>query len=423
MPPAPASPATTPPPSKKKKKKIAVLPPPAELEAEALLRAQAKANAKNKKKTSKKPLTTKDKIAASAVGRKKKQAAGSIENDGDGLKAAGGRSKGAKGDSGAAKGEKPRNLMDIMRDLGQMSSAAAPTPVKSTVAGKVQTVAGSGRGGHGKGKAKAKESVLVRPTERTKRMKQSQLHQAGTSKSSPPVAIKQEDDNESPPSAHGSLMDLPLEVRQRIWRLAVVETQFFVYPAIDQEQPDLAMTSRQVRSEVLPLFYGENTFAIEIPASAGVESGTKKARVAERVSLEPVKKWMSSMADKDYVQTIGNWAFSWAPPLTDVGAGAGESGDREVIVSIRYPMPASADRRDVQPEVEIHQQAFCLLESHKLFNPCLRRCYPRWLDDTVAAAVLAGGSDRGQQMMLIANDVEKRGGELVGSRCGDENVE
>lgn len=49
--------------------------------------------------------------------------------------------------------------------------------------------------------------------------------------------------------------------------------------------------------------------------------------------------------------------------------------------------------------------------------------YPAWLDDVVAAAVLAEGQDRGKQILMIAKDVEKRGGELLDSRCEDELVE
>jgi hypothetical protein len=419
----PTPPTSAPPEEKKKKKKITVLPPPAELEAEVLRRAEAKANAKKKPSTTKKPLTTKDKIAAASAAKgKKKQAAVPVERDGKRAK----KSVGGGADesfSGASKGEKPRNLMDIMRELGQMSSAV-PAPAKSSVAGKVQTVSGSGRGGGRKGKTKVRESVLVRPTERTKRMQhQSQMHQdqAGSISTSPPVAIKREekDSDSPPPSSQASLMNLPLELRQRIWRVAVVKTHFFVYPAIDHEQPDLAMTSRQVRSEVLPLYYGENTFAIEIPASTDLESGKKRAKSAGRVSLAPVEKWMAALADREYVQTIRKWALWWAPPAADVRSGAGGAEEREVIVSICYPKAAASESgHAVQPVVEIHRQAFCLLESHELYGACVGKCRPQWLDDTVAAAVLAEAEDRGKQIVIVAKDVEQRGGELVGSRCG-----
>jgi hypothetical protein len=429
----PTPPTSAPPEEKKKKKKkITVLPPPAELEAEITRRAETKASAKKKKPTTttKKPLTTKDKIAAASAAKgKKKQAAVPVERDGKGAtKSVGGGTD--ESFSGMSKGEKPRNLMDIMRELGQMGSAA-PAPGKSSVAGKVQTVSGSGsgRGGGMKGKTKVRESVLVRPTERTRRMQQqSQMHQdqAGSISTSPPVAIKREekDSDSPPPSSQASLMNLPLELRQRIWRLAVVKTHFFVYPVIDHEQPDLAMTSRQIRSEVLPLYYGENTFAIEIPASTDLESGKKRAKSAGRVSLAPVEKWMAALADREYVQTIRKWALWWAPPAAEVRSGAGGAEDKEVIVSICYPKAAASESgQAVQPDIEIHREAFCLLESHELYGSCVGRCHPQWLDDTMAAAVLAEVEDRGKQIVLVAKDVEQRGGELVGSRCVSEIVD
>ena len=320
--------ATSPPPDsmppKKKSRKIPVLAPPAELEAEALRRAEAKKKPKPKPK--KAPLTTKDKIAAS----KKKKPFIPVEEDNDEKGFRAGRGREAK-----VKGEKPRNLMDIMRDLGQMGSAA-PVLASSTVAGKVQTVASSGPKSRAKGKARERESVLVRPTERTRRMQQSR-QRLGTLAASSDI-IKREDGNGPSSNPRASLMSLPLELQQRIWRLVVVETQFFVYPAINQEQPDLAMTSRKIRNDVLPLYYGENTFAIEIPASV---EGKRKSKDPERTSLLLVRKWMAALEGREYFGTIKKWALSWAPPpIRDVRVGGPEhAGNREVIVSICYPKP------------------------------------------------------------------------------------
>ena len=409
----PTSPPPDPMPPKKKSRKIPVLAPPAELEAEALRRAEAKKKPKPKPK--KAPLTTKDKIAAS----KRKKPFVPIEDDDDN------DFRGGRGGGPKMKGEKSRNLMDIMRDLGQMGSAA-PVSASSTIAGKVQTVASNGPKGRAKGKARERESVLVRPTERTRRMQQSR-QRLGEAPAASSVNIKSEDDDEPSTNPRASLMGLPLELQQRIWRLVVVETQFFVYPAINQEQPDLAMTSRKIRNDVLPLYYGENTFAIEIPVSVdvGMGMGKKKSKDPEKTSLPLVKKWMAALEGREYFRTIRKWALSWAPPpIRDVRVGGPEhAGNREVIVSICYPKPGPANEQTARPEIEIHRQAFCLLKSHGLFHPCIRICYPAWLDNAVAAAVLAGGQDRGKQILMVAKDVEKRGGELVGSRCEDDDVE
>jgi hypothetical protein len=401
--------------SPKKKTRKTILAPPAELEAEAARRAEAKK--KSKPKPTKAPLTTQDKIAASK--KKKKPAFGPVEADEEkGFRA-------GRGGEAKTKGEKPRNLMDIMRDLGQIGSTAPPVSASSAVAGKVQTVASSGPKGGAKGRAKVRESVLVRPTERTRRMQLSR-QRLGETQAAPPatpsVKIKREDDDGDPSNSQASLMGLPLELRQRIWRLAVVETQFFVYPAINQEQPDIAMTSRQIRNEVLPLYYGDNTFAIEIPVSVEAGMGNKKkGKDPERTSLILVRKWVAALQDREYSGMVRKWALSWAPPLRNLQAGTpGRAENREVIVSIRYPRPGSTEGQATRPEIEIHRQAFCLLKSHELFQHCISMCYPGWLDNAVAAAILPEGQDRGKQILMIAKDVEKRGGDLVGSRCEND---
>ena len=413
--------ATSPPPesptTKKKSCKIPVLAPPAELEAEATRRAEAKKT----KKPPKKPLTTQEKIAAS---KKVKQTAVPTKHDGKSLKAVRGEESKEKGGVRAAKGEKPRNLMDIMRELGQISSAI-PVPATSTVDGKVQTVASGGARGGAKGKAKVKESVLVRPTERTRRMQQSLQHQDQMQMTPAASFVKVKCEDESPPSSNSqaSLMGLPLELRQRIWHLAVVESQFFVYPAINHEQPDLAMTNRQIRNEVLPLYYGQNTFAIEVPASPGAAMSRRKAKDSESLSLVKIEKWMAALTDREYLGTIRKWAFTWAPLVRDVRLDIEHGGSREVIVSICYPKPEKGNGQIIRPEIEIHRQAFCLLKGHELFHPCVCTRNPAWLDDAVIGAILAEAQNRGKQILMIAKGVGKKGAELVGSRCEDDVVE
>jgi hypothetical protein len=164
-------------------------------------------------------------------------------------------------------------------------------------------------------------------------------------------------------------------------------------------------------------------FAIEIPAGAVVSK--KKSKDPEMTSLPLARKWMAALSDREYFGTIRKWAFSLAPPpARDLQVGIQDLGvNREAIVSICYPKPGSANGQVTRPEVEIHRQAFCLLKSHELFQPCVFMCYPAWLDDAVAAAVLAEGQDRGKQILMIAKDVGKRGGELLDSRCEDDVVE
>lgn len=228
-----------------------------------------------------------------------------------------------------------------------------------------------------------------------------------------PVEIKSEHQDDA--STGSRLMTLPLEVRQRIWRLVVVETQFFVYPAVSAEQPDLAMTSRQIRSEVLPLYYGENTFAVEIPVE------TARNLASGRVSLEPVRKWTAALAAGGHLGMIKRWALSLVLPAHDVlNVGTPKlNNNRELVISLRYPK--SGTKKHVQPDVEIHRQGACLLPSHEEHRRCARMmCYPRWVDDALAAALLAEKDDRGKQVTLFFASIEKKGRELLGCRCVDE---
>jgi hypothetical protein len=257
-------------------------------------------------------------------------------------------------------------------------------------------------GGGGAGKAKVvRESVLVRATERTMRLK-AEMDLSTT------IESEQQDDS----SSGSHLMTLPLEVRQRIWRLVVVEKQFFVYPVISPEQPDLAMTSRQIRGEVLPLYYGENTFAVEIPVETMGRTG--------RLSLEPVRKWAAALEGGGHLGTIRKWALSLVLPASSV-AGVGTSklkSDRELVISLQYPK--SGTNKHVQPDIEIHRKGSCLLPSHEEHRQCARMCYPRWVDDALAAALLAEKEDRGKQVVLFAVSIGRKGHELIGSQCVDE---
>jgi len=397
---------TTPPPQTpntltapvKRKRKNQILPPPHELAAEAKLKEDAKAAKPNSKKKQA-PLTTKEKITASAAAKarenKRKQP---VVHDGVGLKvvesvgvwgmAGAGDGKAPKGGKGKkAAAEKPKNLMDFMRDLNQVSAAAKHGETKGKKA------AG--------GKAKvARESVLVRATERTMRLK-AEMDCSATIES----------ENEQDISSGSRLMSLPLEVRQRIWRLVVVETHFFVYPAISPEQPDLAMTSRQIRGEVLPLYYGENTFAVEIPVETMGRSG--------RVSFEQLRKWTVALAGGGHLGTIRKWALSLVLPasgVTSVGTSKLNS-DRELILGLQYPK--SGTNTHVQPDIEIHRKGACLLPSHEEHRQCVRVRYPRWVDDALAAAFLADKEDRGKQVLLFAASIGRKGHELVGSQCVD----
>ncbi|KAI7546747.1 hypothetical protein KC331_g5431, partial [Hortaea werneckii] len=112
-------------------------------------------------------------------------------------------------------------------------------------------------------------------------------------------------------------MDLPKEVRANIYRSVVVESKVFVRPdsAMGREQPDLAMVSRQLRDEVLPIFYAENVFAIDLvpmqPAKAG--AGDRTTATKPLVGLLAIEGWAKVMQKGDWLKFIRHWVFDYAP--------------------------------------------------------------------------------------------------------------
>lgn len=87
------------------------------------------------------------------------------------------------------------------------------------------------------------------------------------------------------------IMDLSEAVRKRIWEFCVVYPNCFVWPEekIDHEQPDLAMVNRRIRSEVLPIYYGKNRFAIALIPSTRPKSDSKNELNIR--GLAAVEKW------------------------------------------------------------------------------------------------------------------------------------
>lgn len=279
--------------------------------------------------------------------------------------------------------EKPRNLMSFMRESGQMSGLSMPKPEKQPAS------------------AKKKESVLVRRTERARRFAQNHSEEQTF------TSMTKE-------SQRVCLMDLPLELRQHILSLAVVEAEFFVYPAIATEQPDLAMTSRQVRAEVLPLFYSENVFGIEVPA--GTAQSKAKKSIAT-VSMRPVEQWLAMVQKAGHLRLIRKWAFVWTPlsQKGNVKIGAGSVlADQDVILHLEYAKPGA--RNGVSYETQLHRQAFCLLPGYEERGKCSLRAQPDWLCDAVASSILHD-QDRVKQILSITTELEIGGVMLLGSTC------
>lgn len=374
-----------PPPPPAKKRKVTVLPPPSELAAEAARKAEAKKKPP-KRKTA--PLTAQEKVAEHAT--KCKKARQVVVHDGKKLKAVKGGGQGTKDNKQSAGTQskkavgKSMNLMDFMRDAGQMDTLYMP---KTKKAWKSEEV---------------KLSVLVRPTERTRRLQLKMGQQ---------VRSQNEECNGK------NIMSLPLALRQRIWRLAVVETQFFVYPVVSTEQPDLAMTCRQIRNEVLPIYYGENTFAIEIPADQGKESRDKA-----QISLKPVEKWIAALRKARHAQSIKRWAFIWTPTSDADYLGSLLGGipiGQDAIVSLEFHEDQAEEEN--RHAIQVHRQASCLLQTHEEFENCSPGEQPEWLKKIIRNSTVTR-QYRGDQVILVAKNLASQASRLLENRCSGQGV-
>ncbi|KAK4893552.1 hypothetical protein LTR27_008019 [Elasticomyces elasticus] len=131
------------------------------------------------------------------------------------------------------------------------------------------------------------------------------------------------------------LLELPAELRNRIFELVVVKPQPIrtacCKPCIkDQnswaderllpQQPAITRANRQLRAEVLPIFYGLNTF--RIPHNI----------LREKVSL---KEWWESFANEASVKHVNNIIYGFLPPQLGSWSGVGGVSSRVIEMELR----------------------------------------------------------------------------------------
>lgn len=99
----------------------------------------------------------------------------------------------------------------------------------------------------------------------------------------------------NPPDQTSPLLDLPGELRNRIYRAALLEDHIDVENACFAE-PGLLRTCKMIRHETGPIFYAENMFEIEVRDydSAAIVKWTKKEkRVAKEFKVEEMSARVS----------------------------------------------------------------------------------------------------------------------------------
>lgn len=193
--------------------------------------------------------------------------------------------------------------------------------------------------------------------------------------------------------------DLPPEIRKKIWQLSVVYPLYFIWPdsPTGGEQPDLAMVSRQIRAEVLPVYYAENRFAIDVSERNGNEAPATMV------------KWAAMMEEAGWLDIVAKWAFNFSNVLDTVR--------QEFVVSL----DVSDQIRTSKVILEVHRNALCMLPASDSFEKCNVQSSPRWLNQAVAELLDARtmGYSRAADIIGLAYAMNMRAAELLSATCDD----
>ena len=270
------------------------------------------------------------------------------------------------------------------------------------------------------------------------------------------------------------LMDLPDGVRLDIYRMAVVDDRAFVRPdtPTGREQPDLAMTCRKARAEVLPVFYAGNTFAIDlVPAylrppgllNTGIGEGSVRTK-NPLLGLLAIEKWATALQPEpepkqkqgdprdstnclvgDWFRYIRRWVFDYAPPastslfIPDNGSAcaadmfhAEDDDDDSFMVSLHIAPETKKSSKSSKASkssskvhwslkhLEVHRDARCLMPAFEEYGKCGVARTPNWLNEAVIDLLDQAGS-RGyvdyRAVAGLAKVIERKAADLIAYRC------
>lgn len=227
------------------------------------------------------------------------------------------------------------------------------------------------------------------------------------------------------------IMKLPEEVRNRLWKLAVVHLPFCIWPNQDRgrEQPDLAMSGRETRDEVLRVYYGSNVFGIDItpvpeaedkrdkiPKQGSGKAATKKTSSSAKVdSIAEIKQWAEVMEEGGNLSQIRHWVFSFTPEVEVEGRFPEIDDSKSLIIYLNIWREDGCWTANV----EVHREACCVLPGHEAYQKCVIHNTPAWLNGMVGTVVQRAGRKGFTAEMLVgvATVLSKRAEDLVSARC------
>jgi hypothetical protein len=284
-----------------------------------------------------------------------------------------------------------------------------------------------------KKKEKEPGSLLMRRTAAAQRARDDMdkpniVRKPGTKQQSTNVAKK-----ESGSEKVFRVMDLPQELRAMVWHHAVFNPRAFVWPEkyTGHEQPDLAMTCRLVRAEVLPIFYAENIFAINLspqnePSYQKRDEAAKgKKNVVLHGGIPVIAEWAKALeaAQKKpgWFSMVRKWAFSYSPralrdPVTNRLVLA--EYEKGFVVTVNFSK-RQQDGLFWDASIEIHRFALCVLPSYEEYGTCKVKTVPAWLNDPVIAITEAakGGSISEKMITGLAKEITRKAIQLERLRC------
>ncbi|KAK0270353.1 hypothetical protein LTR35_014152 [Friedmanniomyces endolithicus] len=207
------------------------------------------------------------------------------------------------------------------------------------------------------------------------------------------------------------LMDLPKELRCEIYSFVVVERKSFIRPdsVTGQGQPDLAMVSREVREEVLPIFYAKNTFALDVAETCEMRP------VGYMNGLEIAKVWAKAISSgSPSFSYIRNWIFDYPGPAYTPSDES--KTDRSLMLSVRFKKDSA---NFWTAKVEVHRDASCIMPGFEEHGSCNIMLKPGWVSELVIAACdsAKGRSMTAETFDRLARSLKMHMDRLVESRC------
>lgn len=497
---SPPPPSADAPGPEKKKRKTKCLPPPGEAFQEPEPDPKGSANTKRRK-----PVTTQEKQKEHERKRreaKKKEVQKAIQRTLDGQRRyqeekarkyvsgkEGGCGEAAK--IGGAGGEaEPAETAAVAACKGgqgkSKSKAKATYPSTIDLMGMCATPsANKFEDIKGRGKDKAKGSgVLYRRTTRARDEKRlitskATLARAKAPPRAPVLSMLPKPGEKEKEEPFFRLMDLPEKVRTKIWKLRVVHHPYCVCPGQPRgrEQPDLAMSGWDVRDEVLPIYYANNVFSVDITPLSNPESepeikgssskglgpvgesgedeereggkipeqlpdhnkSTKPSTKPSTTKLTPdpiaeIKPWVHALESGGHLSQIQHWVFDCAPETVIPPSRILKLDEAKSLVVYLNIWRQSVECSEIsegasepsttpaawRAKVEVHSAACCVLPKQEQYQKCIIKPSPDWLNgvaNVVLRAAEAKGRVAADLVIGVANILRDRAHELVDSKC------